>query len=106
MQVIYSQTKEDDSCPSIKKKVSNEDSNQVKYKKISVGVPIIPPSNSMQKLRRKNEKITRSLNLPLADSGLSNAEKDYMLQIKESVKNLNTMKMEYWIYFLDDAIND
>lgn len=54
----------------------NDDyNNKVKFKKASVGAPIIPPSYSTMELRRVNEKITRSLNLPLADSGLSNAEK-------------------------------
>lgn len=81
VQVTYSQTKEErkesDSCPSIRKEVinANEDSNQVKYKKVSVKIPIITPSNHSIRLRRENERITRSLNLHLADSGPSNAEK-------------------------------
>lgn len=81
LQVIYSQIKEEgkgsDSCSSIKKEVinSNEDSNQVKYKKVSVKIPTITPSNHSIRLRRENERITKSLNLPLAETGPSNAEK-------------------------------
>lgn len=81
VRVIYPQTKgerkESESSSSIKKDAvnSNENSSQVKYKKVSVKIPTITPSNHAIRLRRENERITRSLNLPLADSGPSNAEK-------------------------------
>lgn len=82
LQVTYSQIKEErkgsDSCSSIKKEGvinSNENSSQVKYKKVSVKIPTITPSNHSIRLRRKNERIIRSLNIPLAETGPSNAEK-------------------------------
>ncbi|MBP1917110.1 chromosomal replication initiation ATPase DnaA [Lederbergia galactosidilyticus] len=81
VQVTYPQTKEErkesDPCSSISKEVinSNKNSSQVKYKKVSVKIPTITPSNHSIRLRKENERITRSLNLPLADLGLSHAEK-------------------------------
>lgn len=81
VQITYSEIKEEgkesDSYSSIKKEVigSDENSSQVKYKKVSVKIPTITPSDHSIRRRRKNERIVRSLNLPLAEPGLSHAEK-------------------------------
>nr|WP_246880634.1 DnaA N-terminal domain-containing protein [Sporosarcina sp. 6E9] len=80
VKVTYVQTKTErggSDCSLIEGVVTNanDDCNKIKVKRVSVGVPIITPSTSSKKLRRDNEKITRSLNLPLAKSGPSNAEK-------------------------------
>ncbi|CAM4194475.1 MULTISPECIES: DnaA N-terminal domain-containing protein [Lederbergia] len=79
LQVIYLHTKEErkesDSYSAIEKKVIDDDSSQQKYKKVSVEIPIITPSNHSIRLRRENERIIRSLNLPLADVDLSNMQK-------------------------------
>lgn len=54
---------------------ANDDCSRSNVKRVSVGIPIITPSSSSMKLRRDNAKITRSLNLPLANSSPSHKER-------------------------------
>lgn len=99
VQVTYEQTKVErggSDCSLIEEAVmnTNDDCNKVKVKRASVGIPIITPSTSSIKLRKDNEKITRSLNLPLAQ-GMSHTEKRMYAEIEKIRKKRKRLK-KWW----------